>query len=123
MVSSPNVTAPTKVWYAFSNTPVVNLTNAEGLPACPFRTDMWDSNIVLTQVQSVGTKTRYFNVQGKTVKAPEIGAIQLFDLQGRRLMAAKGVQSLNTNLATGMYIACFTNETGNSFSEKVIIGE
>lgn len=122
VVTSPNVTVPTKVWYAFSNTPLVNLTNAEGLPACPFRTDTWDSNIVLTQVRAVGTKTAYFNVQGKTLKTPEIGAIQLFDLQGRRLIEAKGVQSLNTNLANGMYIACFSNESGNSFSEKVIIG-
>lgn len=39
-VSSPMVTKPTAVRYGWSNVPVVNLYNQEGLPASPFRTDM-----------------------------------------------------------------------------------
>jgi sialate O-acetylesterase len=42
IVSSPQVLRPVAVRYAFVNDPVgVNLTNASGLPAAPFRTDTW----------------------------------------------------------------------------------
>ena len=41
IVSSPNVPKPAAVRYAWAFTPVCNLTNAEGLPASPFRTDDW----------------------------------------------------------------------------------
>jgi sialate O-acetylesterase len=39
VVSCPSVTAPVAVRYAWSDCPVVNLANKEGLPASPFRTD------------------------------------------------------------------------------------
>jgi sialate O-acetylesterase len=45
LVSSPAVTAPTAVRYAWDNFPEglgCNLTNVAGLPASPFRTDHWD---------------------------------------------------------------------------------
>lgn len=38
---SSNVHKPVAVRYAFTNAPVTNLENAEGLPAEPFRTDNW----------------------------------------------------------------------------------
>ena len=42
LVSSPNVTAPVAVRYAYSMNPDgCNLYNREGLPASPFRTDNW----------------------------------------------------------------------------------
>ena len=41
-VSSPSVTQPLAVRYAFNNNPKhPNLTNETGLPAGPFRTDNW----------------------------------------------------------------------------------
>jgi sialate O-acetylesterase len=39
VVSSPEVREPKAVRYGWANFPVVNLTNKEGLPASPFRTD------------------------------------------------------------------------------------
>jgi sialate O-acetylesterase len=39
LVSSPSVSKPTVVRYGWADFPVVNLTNKEGLPASPFRTD------------------------------------------------------------------------------------
>jgi sialate O-acetylesterase len=39
VVSSPKITKPTAVHYAWSNNPVCNLYNKDGLPALPFRTD------------------------------------------------------------------------------------
>ena len=41
IVSSPDVTAPVAVRYAWHVNPLCNLQNAAGLPAVPFRTDDW----------------------------------------------------------------------------------
>ncbi|MDF1700715.1 MAG: sialate O-acetylesterase [Planctomycetota bacterium] len=41
VVSCPAVKKPVAVRYAWSDNPGVNLTNAEGLPTVPFRTDDW----------------------------------------------------------------------------------
>ena len=41
VVSSPAVTAPSAVRYAWADNPVCNLYNKADLPACPFRTDDW----------------------------------------------------------------------------------
>ena len=41
IVSSPNVTFPVAVRYAWADNPYCNLCNGEGLPAFPFRTDDW----------------------------------------------------------------------------------
>jgi sialate O-acetylesterase len=44
VVSSPNVTAPVAVRYAWDNYPdTANLYNGAGLQAAPFRTDTWDA--------------------------------------------------------------------------------
>ena len=41
IVSSPAVTKPVAVRYAWANTPRCNLYNRESLPAVPFRSDDW----------------------------------------------------------------------------------
>ncbi|WP_211659901.1 sialate O-acetylesterase [Pedobacter ureilyticus] len=41
VLTSPNVSNPVAVRYAWANNPVANLTNSSGLPASPFRTDTW----------------------------------------------------------------------------------
>jgi sialate O-acetylesterase len=41
VLSSPQVARPVAVRYGWSNNPIVNLYNAAGLPASPFRTDDW----------------------------------------------------------------------------------
>ena len=41
VVSCPSVSKPAAVRYGWSDCPVVNLFNAAGLPASPFRTDSW----------------------------------------------------------------------------------
>ena len=44
VVSSPAVTAPVAVRYAWDNYPdTANLFNGAGFPAAPFRTDHWDA--------------------------------------------------------------------------------
>lgn len=41
IVTHPEIKTPLAVRYAWANNPEVNLVNAAGLPACPFRTDNW----------------------------------------------------------------------------------
>ena len=41
ILSHPSMQKPVAVRYAWANNPEVNLTNATGLPAAPFRTDDW----------------------------------------------------------------------------------
>jgi sialate O-acetylesterase len=41
LVSSPEVSAPVAVRYAWRDLPDCNLFNVAGLPASPFRTDDW----------------------------------------------------------------------------------
>jgi len=41
IVSSPEVSKPVAVRYAWADNPVCNLCNKAGLPASPFRTDTW----------------------------------------------------------------------------------
>ena len=46
LVSSPQVPAPVAVRYGWADNPEVNLVNATGLPASPFRTDDWPMAVV-----------------------------------------------------------------------------
>ena len=41
LVSSPDISRPVAVRYAWASNPVCNLYNSAGLPASPFRTDNW----------------------------------------------------------------------------------
>jgi|BioPla2DNA2_1021312.scaffolds.fasta_scaffold01663_5 sialate O-acetylesterase len=45
IVSSPEVEFPIAVRYAWANNPICNLYNGAGLPASPFRTDSWTTEI------------------------------------------------------------------------------
>jgi len=47
VVSAPSVSSPVNVAFAYANTAIPNLTNKEGLMACPFRTDRWNYNVKL----------------------------------------------------------------------------
>jgi len=42
VLSSDHVDKPMAVRYAFTDAPVTNFENKEGLPALPFRTDEWE---------------------------------------------------------------------------------
>lgn len=41
VVSAPEVERPVAVRYAWADNPICNLTNGAGLPASPFRSDVW----------------------------------------------------------------------------------
>jgi sialate O-acetylesterase len=49
LVSSPQVSKPVAVRYAWADNPECNLVNAAGLPASPFRTDHWPQQPISPQ--------------------------------------------------------------------------
>ena len=52
VLSNPAVAAPQAVRYAWANNPAVNLVNASGLPASPFRTDTGDLSAPVVVAQA-----------------------------------------------------------------------
>jgi len=60
-------------------------------------------------------------VTGKTVSVSEAGDIQIFNLQGSLVFHAKSVNTIDTNLANGLYIVNFTNKDGKNRIQKVTI--
>jgi len=58
---------------------------------------------------------------GKTVFVPELGEIEVYNLQGVRLIQAQNVNQVSTNLKTGLYLVKFTNQKGQMYSNKLIL--
>ena len=58
---------------------------------------------------------------GKTVFVPELGEIEVYNLQGVRLIQAQNVNQVCTNLKTGLYLVKFTNQKGQMYSNKLIL--
>ncbi|MBV5343605.1 T9SS type A sorting domain-containing protein, partial [bacterium] len=58
---------------------------------------------------------------GKTVFVPELGEIEVYNLQGVRLIQAQNVNRVSTNLKTGLYLVRFTNQKGQMYSNKLIL--
>jgi len=61
------------------------------------------------------------NVVGKTISTSTTGDIQIFNLQGLQVFKAKSVNTVDTNLASGLYIVNFTNKEGKNLIQKVTV--
>ena len=62
VLSNPEVAAPQAVRYAWANNPTVNLVNAAGLPANPFRTDTSDLGMPIIAVMGAPVAVEPDNV-------------------------------------------------------------
>ena len=62
--------------------------------------------------------TSNLSVIEKNIVSSEIGEITVYNLQGKQLLNAKNVNSLNTNLGYGLYIVRFTNNSGQTQNKK-----
>lgn len=105
VVSSPYVTSPTSVRYAFADAAMINLVNNEGLAAYQFRTDTWDQwwpNIPFidmpepTAVKDVELNeprlfpnpcTSFIEISEITKGVQEIG---VFDMTGKKIKSQIG---------------------------------
>jgi len=73
-----------------------------------------------TDLDNVNQKIS-LNVDGKTITAPVTGNFDIYSLQGKWLLSSKGVNAINTNLPSGLYIVNFSNENGFKSVQKVAI--
>lgn len=73
----------------------------------------------LTAVNELSASS-FLSVIGKTIIASEIGTMEVYSLQGAKILQAKEVSMLNTNLPNGLYIVRFTNQNGQKTTLKFI---
>ena len=69
-------------------------------------------------INDVKSCSSIVSVQGKTIFVSEVGTIQIYNLQGKKLVEANKANQLITNFDKGLYIVRFTNETGECISRK-----
>lgn len=67
------------------------------------------------------TVSNLIRSNGKNIYTPEVGEIEVYNLQGLKVSTAENVNILHTNLNTGLYIVKFTNQSGKVFTNKVLI--
>ena len=63
----------------------------------------------------------FISTYGKTIVASEIGYIEVYNLQGVRVLQARYADKLNTNLINGLYIVRHTNISGKKMVQKIVI--
>ena len=120
ILSTPNVPNPVTARYAFSNFPMTNLMNNEGIAANPFRTDTWSwgSYIDLPEISvptaitinknEINVPTIFYNPSTKklTLSASEysISRIEIMDSMGRILFNRNNACSIDLeSLNNGIY--------------------
>ncbi|GEM_PF-2611505 len=63
----------------------------------------------------------FITTYGKTIISSEIGMIQVYNLQGAKMLEVQSVSKLNTNLACGIYLVKLTTSKGQVTNAKVLI--
>ena len=134
-VSSPNVAIPAVVKYAYTAALQPNLINNEGLPAAPFKTDIWNNAITfssdLSTVDNLNSQhqTIYpnpakdvFFVESKDI----IKSIEVHDVSGKSIMKKntenKSKVEVNiSNFQPGIYIVKVIERSDCEINKKFII--
>ncbi|MEI8086466.1 MAG: fibronectin type III domain-containing protein [Paludibacter sp.] len=74
----------------------------------------------ITSFSSLKENT-YLTTINKTIISPELGLLQVYNLQGAQVLQVQNTNNVNTNLATGLYVARFTNNLGKQIVQKITI--
>lgn len=74
-----------------------------------------------TTVNSTKTNTINIALSGKTIIASKTGKIQVYNLQGSKILEAQAVNQLKTNLPYGLYIVRFIHDNGDLTTLKATI--
>jgi len=100
VVSSPYVSSPSSVRYAFADVSMINLVNNEGIAAMQFRTDAWDQWWPNIPYSDIPEPTDVKNMQLESTKIfpnpfhdclyisginKNIKKVELFDVMGRKV--------------------------------------
>ncbi len=75
---------------------------------------------VATALNSI-TGNSFITASGKTIIASEAGQIQVYNLQGARVLQAQNTSKVVTALESGLYIVHFTGSNGKTNCTKIII--
>ena len=67
------------------------------------------------------TSTTFVTAIGKTILCSETGLIQVYNLQGARVLQVSNASKVATTLESGLYIVRFTGNNGQITSTKVMI--
>lgn len=67
------------------------------------------------------SNTRIITVSGNTIYCSETGTIQVFNLQGSRVLAVQNTNQVKANLLAGFYVVRFTNHSGKQNIQKIVI--
>ena len=73
-----------------------------------------------TNLNNLNEKS-FITASGKTIISSKTGCIQVYNLQGAKMIEAQMVNKLNTNLASGIYLVKFTEANGLITNAKVQI--
>jgi len=73
-----------------------------------------------TGIKQTGNMS-FVTVTGKTIHCSESGQIQVYNVQGVKVLEAQNTNIVNSNLDNGLYIIHFTGKTGQITSTKVVI--
>jgi sialate O-acetylesterase len=142
VVSSPYVTVPIAVRYAFTDGAMVNLRNKNGLPAYEFRTDAFDQYWQAMPFRNlpVPTATAVEDVQNENGKlfpnpfnnvlyvsgiSEGIRQIEVYDIMGRKVKTQLGQNASDAtinvaSLAKGIYSVRITPTNSTPFDVKAI---
>ena len=134
-VSSPNVAVPAVVKYAYTAALQPNLTNKEGLPAAPFKTDTWNNAInilsVISAVDNVSSQNQL--IYPNPVKdllfvesTDIIKSVEVYDVSGKTILKKtdENKSRLELNMSQfqhGIYFLKVIEKSGREVNRKFII--
>lgn len=141
VVSSPNVSTPVAVRYAFFDGAMTNLMNKEGIAAFPFRTDIWTTaTYVDIEEPSIINNTALETVNMQDIQIypnpvkdflnltcinKNVRQIEVIDLTGKTVLLKNSIDALNDRLdvskiSQGMYLLRCVNFDGSQEKSKFI---
>lgn len=86
--------------------------------------NLWTDVVKGGGIQTSLTNSNYSNfatISNKTIQLQEIGNVDIYNMQGAKLLSATNTKIIATNLNKGVYLLRFTNISGNKFFQKFII--
>jgi len=121
LVSAATVPNPTNVWFAYKKDPLSTLRNKEGLPASPFRTNGWDTNIIIpfnqisasqtpkSQSIKISRMNETLNISGFPIGQ----TMRIYNLLGIEVYASKvTTENISLSIPKGIYLL---KELGSPF--------
>jgi hypothetical protein len=85
------------------------------------------ASATITTLSDLGTytkninSTRFITINDRTIFTSEIGDIEIYNLQGAKIVEEKNTNKIALNITTGMYLVRLISENGTEKIQKIII--